>query len=190
MHQFLKLTISLFPSPSTHQSYINDLNPTHEFLLAYRPLSSLPFLTQTHINLILMNWILHVHFFKLMISLSSFPFLTHAQLPDKTIAQLVKYYYLWKKTRQRSSLIDRHARKHTAKLQVTLTFLDHLTNFVTFVLFRFSCLFLLFSFYVFVLVFISCLLSVLFLSFLFILSFFHIFFIIFSVYVCLPFYPS
>ncbi|XP_071535679.1 REST corepressor 3-like isoform X4 [Panulirus ornatus] len=38
-------------------------------------------------------------------------------LPDKTIAQLVKYYYLWKKTRQRSSLIDRHARKHTAKLQ-------------------------------------------------------------------------
>nr|XP_027237565.1 REST corepressor 2-like isoform X2 [Penaeus vannamei] len=40
-------------------------------------------------------------------------------LPDKTIAQLVKYYYLWKKTRQRSSLIDRHARKHTAKLQAT-----------------------------------------------------------------------
>lgn len=37
-------------------------------------------------------------------------------LPDKTIAQLVKYYYLWKKTRQRSSLIDRHARKHQAKL--------------------------------------------------------------------------
>ncbi|XP_076046279.1 REST corepressor 1-like isoform X2 [Oratosquilla oratoria] len=36
-------------------------------------------------------------------------------LPDKTIAQLVKYYYLWKKTRQRTSLIDRHARKHAAK---------------------------------------------------------------------------
>ncbi|RXG71851.1 REST corepressor 3 [Armadillidium vulgare] len=38
-------------------------------------------------------------------------------LPEKSIAQLVKYYYLWKKTRQRSSLIDRHAKKHAAKLE-------------------------------------------------------------------------
>ena len=32
-------------------------------------------------------------------------------LPDKTIAQLVKYYYGWKKTRTRTSLMDRQARK-------------------------------------------------------------------------------
>jgi len=32
-------------------------------------------------------------------------------LPDKSIAQLVKYYYSWKKTRQRTSLMDRQARK-------------------------------------------------------------------------------
>ncbi|XP_021567919.1 REST corepressor 3 isoform X4 [Carlito syrichta] len=33
------------------------------------------------------------------------------QLPDKTIASLVKYYYSWKKTRSRTSLMDRQARK-------------------------------------------------------------------------------
>ena len=32
-------------------------------------------------------------------------------LPDKSIAQLVKYYYGWKKTRTRTSLMDRQARK-------------------------------------------------------------------------------
>ncbi|KAK2182076.1 hypothetical protein NP493_368g02036 [Ridgeia piscesae] len=32
-------------------------------------------------------------------------------LPDKSHASLVKYYYSWKKTRSRTSLIDRHARK-------------------------------------------------------------------------------
>eukprot|EP00096_Caligus_rogercresseyi_P015369 TRINITY_DN7817_c0_g1_i1.p1 TRINITY_DN7817_c0_g1~~TRINITY_DN7817_c0_g1_i1.p1 ORF type:complete len:501 (-),score=173.94 TRINITY_DN7817_c0_g1_i1:271-1773(-) len=32
-------------------------------------------------------------------------------LPDKSIAQLVKYYYSWKKTRTRTSLMDRQARK-------------------------------------------------------------------------------
>ncbi|XP_054261661.1 REST corepressor 1 isoform X2 [Macrosteles quadrilineatus] len=32
-------------------------------------------------------------------------------LPDKTIATLVKYYYSWKKTRSRTSLMDRQARK-------------------------------------------------------------------------------
>nr|XP_009927286.1 PREDICTED: REST corepressor 3 isoform X3 [Haliaeetus albicilla] len=32
-------------------------------------------------------------------------------LPDKTIASLVKYYYSWKKTRSRTSLMDRQARK-------------------------------------------------------------------------------
>lgn len=32
-------------------------------------------------------------------------------LPDKTIPSLVKYYYSWKKTRTRTSLMDRHARR-------------------------------------------------------------------------------
>jgi len=35
-------------------------------------------------------------------------------LPDKSIAALVKYYYSWKKTRTRTSLMDRQARKLTA----------------------------------------------------------------------------
>ena len=34
-----------------------------------------------------------------------------SQLPDKSIATLVKYYYSWKKTRSRTSLIDRQAKK-------------------------------------------------------------------------------
>ncbi|KAF2358577.1 ELM2 domain [Trinorchestia longiramus] len=37
-------------------------------------------------------------------------------LPDKSIAQLVKYYYLWKKTRQKNSLLDKHCKKHAAQL--------------------------------------------------------------------------
>jgi len=32
-------------------------------------------------------------------------------LPDKSVADLVKYYYSWKKTRTRPSLMDRQARK-------------------------------------------------------------------------------
>ncbi|XP_076441963.1 REST corepressor 3-like [Babylonia areolata] len=32
-------------------------------------------------------------------------------LPDKSIASLVKYFYSWKKTRSRTSLMDRHAKK-------------------------------------------------------------------------------
>ncbi|XP_052273976.1 REST corepressor 1-like isoform X2 [Dreissena polymorpha] len=36
-------------------------------------------------------------------------------LPDKSIAALVKYYYSWKKTRSRTSLMDRHAKKLTTK---------------------------------------------------------------------------
>jgi len=36
-------------------------------------------------------------------------------LPDKSIAQLVKYYYSWKKTRTRTSLMDRQARKLRTK---------------------------------------------------------------------------
>ncbi|XP_078505852.1 REST corepressor 3 isoform X2 [Lissotriton helveticus] len=36
-------------------------------------------------------------------------------LPDKTIASLVKYYYSWKKTRSRTSLMDRQARKLAIK---------------------------------------------------------------------------
>ncbi|XP_031835886.1 REST corepressor isoform X2 [Nomia melanderi] len=35
-------------------------------------------------------------------------------LPDKSIASLVKYYYSWKKTRTRTSLMDRQARKLTS----------------------------------------------------------------------------
>ncbi|CAH0393659.1 unnamed protein product [Bemisia tabaci] len=35
-------------------------------------------------------------------------------LPDKSIATLVKYYYSWKKTRSRISLLDRQARKLAA----------------------------------------------------------------------------
>jgi len=40
-------------------------------------------------------------------------------LPDKSIAQLVKYYYSWKKTRQRTSLMDRQARKLQAQREDT-----------------------------------------------------------------------
>lgn len=36
-------------------------------------------------------------------------------LPDKSIASLVKYYYSWKKTRSRTSLMDRQAKKITLK---------------------------------------------------------------------------
>ncbi|WAR18988.1 RCOR3-like protein [Mya arenaria] len=36
-------------------------------------------------------------------------------LPDKSIAALVKYYYSWKKTRSRTSLMDRQAKKFNAK---------------------------------------------------------------------------
>ncbi|XP_046383265.1 REST corepressor 1 [Ischnura elegans] len=36
-------------------------------------------------------------------------------LPDKSIASLVKYYYSWKKTRSRTSLMDRQARKLAAQ---------------------------------------------------------------------------
>lgn len=32
-------------------------------------------------------------------------------MPDKPIASLVKYYYLWKNKRKKNSLIDRQARK-------------------------------------------------------------------------------
>ncbi|RWS30654.1 REST corepressor 1-like protein [Leptotrombidium deliense] len=35
------------------------------------------------------------------------------QLPDKAISSLVKYYYSWKKTRSRTSLMDRQARRLT-----------------------------------------------------------------------------
>lgn len=33
------------------------------------------------------------------------------QLPDKSIALLVKYYYLWKNKKKKTSVIDRHAKK-------------------------------------------------------------------------------
>ncbi len=35
----------------------------------------------------------------------------YSQLPDKSIAALVRYYYSWKKTRARSSLMDRQVRR-------------------------------------------------------------------------------
>lgn len=37
------------------------------------------------------------------------------QLPDKLISSLVKYYYSWKKTRTRTSVMDRQARKLVTK---------------------------------------------------------------------------
>ena len=36
-------------------------------------------------------------------------------LPDKSIAALVRYYYSWKKTRARSSLMDRQVRRMVAQ---------------------------------------------------------------------------
>lgn len=38
-----------------------------------------------------------------------------SQLPDKLISSLVKYYYSWKKTRTRTSVMDRQARKLVSK---------------------------------------------------------------------------
>lgn len=35
------------------------------------------------------------------------------QLPDKSIASLVKYYYSWKKTRSRTSVMDRQEKLKT-----------------------------------------------------------------------------
>lgn len=37
------------------------------------------------------------------------------QLPDKLISSLVKYYYGWKKTRTRTSVMDRQARRLVSK---------------------------------------------------------------------------
>lgn len=34
-------------------------------------------------------------------------------MPDKNIASLVKYYYSWKKTRQRTSVMDRQEKIKT-----------------------------------------------------------------------------
>uniref|UniRef100_A0A8C1T144 REST corepressor 3 n=1 Tax=Cyprinus carpio TaxID=7962 RepID=A0A8C1T144_CYPCA len=39
-------------------------------------------------------------------------------LPDKSISSLVKYYYSWKKTRSRTSLMDRQARKSMLKMSI------------------------------------------------------------------------
>lgn len=33
------------------------------------------------------------------------------QLPDKSIASLVKFYYIWKKTRSRTSVMDRQEKR-------------------------------------------------------------------------------
>lgn len=40
------------------------------------------------------------------------PFLYLLQLPDKTMASLVRFYYSWKKSRSKTSLMDRQTRKH------------------------------------------------------------------------------
>lgn len=34
------------------------------------------------------------------------------QLPDKSMASLVRFYYSWKKSRSKTSLMDRQTRKH------------------------------------------------------------------------------
>lgn len=39
-------------------------------------------------------------------------FLDLLQLPDKTMASLVRFYYSWKKSRSKTSLMDRQTRKH------------------------------------------------------------------------------
>lgn len=39
------------------------------------------------------------------------PYMLFLQLPDKSIAALVRYYYSWKKTRARNSLMDRQVRR-------------------------------------------------------------------------------
>jgi hypothetical protein len=43
-------------------------------------------------------------------------FASFSQLPDKTIASLVKYYYSWKKTRLKMSYIDKCMEKSQAKI--------------------------------------------------------------------------
>ncbi|XP_014239877.1 REST corepressor 3 isoform X2 [Cimex lectularius] len=40
-------------------------------------------------------------------------------LPDKSVFTLVKHYYSWKKTRCRTSLMDKHARKLSARASLT-----------------------------------------------------------------------
>lgn len=44
--------------------------------------------------------------------LKTFFFLYLLQLPDKTMASLVRFYYSWKKSRSKTSLMDRQTRKH------------------------------------------------------------------------------
>lgn len=39
-------------------------------------------------------------------------FVYSLQLPDKTMASLVRFYYSWKKSRSKTSLMDRQTRKH------------------------------------------------------------------------------
>ena len=57
---------------------------------------TLPFTTRNHFTFVIM----------VIISVIFSP-----QLPDKSIASLVKYYYSWKKTRSRTSLMDKQAKK-------------------------------------------------------------------------------
>lgn len=42
-----------------------------------------------------------------MVLIFSYLFFFFFKLPDKSIASLVKYYYSWKKTRNRTSVMDR-----------------------------------------------------------------------------------
>ena len=46
-------------------------------------------------------------------------------MPDKSIASLVKYYYSWKKTRSRTSLIDKQARKLATQREEGGPEIDH-----------------------------------------------------------------
>ncbi|XP_050298627.1 REST corepressor 2 [Anthonomus grandis grandis] len=49
-------------------------------------------------------------------------------LPDKSIASLVKYYYSWKKTRSRTSLMDKQAKKLNAPKEDGEEGVDHASN--------------------------------------------------------------
>lgn len=78
-------------------------------------MGSVKFLNQTHYNrvavaLIIIIMVLVCLLFSLLMYLICKLFYSY-QLPDKSIASLVRFYYSWKKTRSKTSVMDRHARK-------------------------------------------------------------------------------
>lgn len=66
----------------------------------------------TYITVILMINVVNI--LNIKIDTNNLFAIIFVQLPDKSIASLVKYYYSWKKTRTRTSLMDRQARKLTS----------------------------------------------------------------------------